>query len=111
MSLAFLVDSTTALASPALSWRLVSGSSTNTMSLSSCCAKSLMPMVATPSATRTHSWDLAYLRSEGMLDINFEGLNYLAFKQLSYKAVWERPPREPVCREFQFQWVSGLWQI
>src|ERR1017187_638832 len=70
MSLAVLTDSTTAQASPALTLRPTAGSSTNTMSVSSCCAWSVMPTVAVSPLTRTHSCDLAYFRSEGMLLIN-----------------------------------------
>src|SRR5579883_2966880 len=69
MSLAVFTDSTTAQASPALTWRLAAGSSTNTTSVSSCWAWSVMPMVAVSPLTRTHSCDLAYFKSEGMLDI------------------------------------------
>src|SRR5512138_3532927 len=65
MSLAVFTDSTTAQVSPAFSWRPTVGSSTNTTSVSSCCAWSVMPTVATSPARRTHSWDLAYLRSAG----------------------------------------------
>src|SRR6185437_3628695 len=70
MSLAVLTDSTTAQASPTLTWRPTAGSSTNTMSVNSACAWSLMPIVAMSPLTRTHSCDLAYLRSEGTLLIN-----------------------------------------
>src|SRR5271169_6286696 len=70
MSLAVFTDSTTAQASPALTQRPTAGSSTNTMSVSSACAWSVMPTVAVSPLTRTHSCDLAYFRSEGMLLIN-----------------------------------------
>src|SRR5215471_10555317 len=69
MSLAVFTDSTTAQASPALIFLPVWGSSTKTTSVSSCCAWSVMPMVATSPATRAHSCDLAYFRSEGMFDM------------------------------------------
>src|SRR6266513_1349725 len=67
MSLAVFTDSTTAHASPAFTCRPTAGSSTKTTSVSSCCAWSVMPTVAVSPLTRTHSWDLAYLRSEGTL--------------------------------------------
>src|SRR5258706_16238814 len=67
MSLAVLTDSTTAQASPAFTWRPTSGSSTKTTSVSSLCAWSVMPTAAVSPLTRTHSCDLAYFRSEGML--------------------------------------------
>src|SRR5580692_8910888 len=69
MSLAVFTDSTTAQASPAFTVRLAAGSSTNTTSVSSCWAWSVMPTVAVSPLTRTHSCDLAYFRSEGTLDI------------------------------------------
>jgi hypothetical protein len=50
MSDAVFTDSTTAIASPAATWRPTSGSSTNTTSPSWSCAKSLMPTVTTPSS-------------------------------------------------------------
>src|SRR6266481_9567531 len=71
MSLAVFTDSTTAQASPTFTLRPTSGSSTNTMSVNSCCAWSVMPTVAVSPLTRIHSCDLAYFRSEGMLLINF----------------------------------------
>src|SRR2546429_6212117 len=67
MSLAVFTDSTTAHASPAFTWRPTAGSSTKTTSVSSCCAWSVMPTTPVWPLTRTHSCDLAYLRSEGML--------------------------------------------
>src|ERR1017187_7336475 len=70
MSLAVFTDSTTAQASPALTCRPTSGSSTNTTSVNSCCAWSVMPTVATLPATRTHSCDFAYFKSEGMFSIS-----------------------------------------
>src|SRR5258706_6340310 len=69
MSLAVLTDSTTAQASPALTLRPTAGSSTKTTSVSSCCAWSVMPMVAPSPATRTHSCDFAYFKSDGMFDM------------------------------------------
>src|ERR1035437_5535850 len=69
MSLAVFTDSTTAQASPALTCRLTWGSSTNTTSVNSCCAWSVMPTVATLPDTRTHSCDFAYFKSEGTLAI------------------------------------------
>src|SRR5258708_34361656 len=69
MSLAVLTDSTTAQDSPALKFLPGSGNSTNTTSVSSCCAWSVMPTVASAPDTRTHSCDLAYLRSLGMFDM------------------------------------------
>src|ERR1019366_6178353 len=75
MSLAVLTDSTTAQASPALTLRPTAGSSTNTMSVSSCCAWSVMPTVAVSPLTRTHSWVLAYFKSAGILLIKFQLLN------------------------------------
>src|SRR5277367_2026138 len=71
MSLAVLTDSTTAQASPALTVRPMAGSSTNTISVSSACAWSVMPTVAVSPLTRTHSCDFANFRSEGMLLINY----------------------------------------
>src|SRR5258706_11805747 len=70
MSLAVFTDSTTATASPALTFRPTAGNSTNTTSVSSCCAWSVMPTVATSPATRTHSCDFVYFKSEGTLLIN-----------------------------------------
>src|ERR1043166_8233638 len=67
MSLAVLTDSTTAHASPALILRPTSGNSTKTTSVSSCWAWSVIPIVATSPATRTHSCDFAYFKSEGTL--------------------------------------------
>src|SRR5215471_5502420 len=69
MSLAVFTDSTTAQASPALTFRPTSGNSTKTTSVNSCCAWSVMPTVATPPAARTHSCDFAYFKSEGMFAI------------------------------------------
>src|SRR5512136_1536918 len=69
MSLAVLTDSTTAHASPALICRPTSGNSTKTMSVSSCCAWSVMPMVALLPETRTHSCVLAYFKSFGTFAI------------------------------------------
>src|SRR6266571_6949998 len=69
MSLAVLTDSTTAQDSPALNFFPGSGNSTNTTSVSSCCAWSVMPTVASAPDTRTHSCDFAYLRSLGMFDM------------------------------------------
>src|SRR5664279_4306469 len=69
MSLAVLTDSTTAQASPALTCRPISGNSTNTTSVNSCCAWSVMPTVATLPDTRTHSCDFAYFKSDGTLAI------------------------------------------
>src|ERR1017187_5833065 len=76
MSLAVFTDSTTAQASPALIFRPTSGSSTNTTSVNSCCAWSVMPTVATLPETRTHSCVFAYFKSEGTL----------AIRQLSQRA-------------------------
>src|SRR5664279_4537376 len=70
MSLAVLTDSTTAQASPALICRPTAGNSTNTTSVNSCCAWSVMPTVATLPDTRTHSCVFAYFKSEGMLAIS-----------------------------------------
>src|ERR1035441_10558963 len=69
MSFAVFTDSTTAQASPALTCRPTSGNSTNTTSVNSCCAWSVMPTVATLPDTRTHSCDFAYFKSEGTLAI------------------------------------------
>src|SRR6266699_2536662 len=69
MSLAVLTDSTTAQDSPALIFFPGSGNSTNTTSVSSCCAWSVMPTVASAPDARTHSCDFAYLRSFGMFDM------------------------------------------
>src|ERR1035437_3166865 len=69
MSLAVFTDSTTAQASPALTFRPTSGNSTNTTSVNSCCAWSVMPTVATLPDTRTHSCVFAYFKSEGTLAI------------------------------------------
>src|ERR1039458_1334221 len=69
MSFAVFTDSTTAQASPALTCRPTSGSSTNTTSVNSCCAWSVMPTVATLSVTRTHSCVFAYFKSKGTLAI------------------------------------------
>src|SRR4028119_679689 len=51
--------------SPDASVAPISGSSTKTTSPSSSWAWSVMPTVATPSSTRTHSWLLVYWRSPG----------------------------------------------
>src|SRR6185436_20941670 len=68
MSEAALTDSTTAQASPAMTRRPGSGTSTNTRSPSACCAWSEMPTVTLPSdSSRAHSWDLRYRRSAGTL--------------------------------------------
>src|SRR6266513_1801017 len=69
MSLAVFTDSTTATASPALTFRPTAGTSTNTTSVSSCCAWSVIPTVATSPLTRTHSCELAYLRSDGTFEL------------------------------------------
>src|SRR5215467_6384280 len=69
MSLAVFTDSTTAQASPAFTFRPTAGNSTKTTSVNSCWAWSVMPIVANPSLTRTHSCDFAYFKSEGMFDI------------------------------------------
>src|SRR5581483_8549971 len=66
MSLAVLTDSTTAQASPAFNCRPTLGNSTNTTSVNSCWAWSVMPMVAVSSLTRTHSCVFAYFKSAGM---------------------------------------------
>src|SRR5690606_29899187 len=67
MSDAVLTDSITATVSPAFTLRPTSGSSTNTTSPSWSCAWSVMPTVTTPPPSwRTHSCDLAYLRSSGV---------------------------------------------
>src|SRR4051812_4287716 len=95
MSLAVLTDSTTATASPALTLRPTAGTSTNTTSVSSCCAWSVIPTVATSPATRTHSWELAYLRSEG----TFELIVIRVFERLV--SALQRP--ETVCRGLQLQ--------
>src|SRR5437762_7122563 len=70
MSLAVFTDSTTAHASPAFTCRPTAGSSTKTISVNSCCAWSVMPTTAVSPVTRTHSWVLSYLRSEGTWIIN-----------------------------------------
>src|ERR1035437_479057 len=70
ISLAVLTDSTTAQASPALTCRPTAGNSTNTTSVNSCCAWSVMPTVATLPETRTHSCVFAYFKSEGMFSIS-----------------------------------------
>src|ERR1044071_9920592 len=65
---AAFTDSTTANASPAFSVLPASGTSTNTRSPSAPCAWSVMPTSTLPLASvRTHSCDLVYLRSAGML--------------------------------------------
>src|SRR3954451_23307856 len=69
MSLAVFTDSTTAQASPAFTWRFAAGNSTNTTSVNSCWAWSVIPIVAMSPLTRTHSCDLAYFKSEGTFDI------------------------------------------
>src|ERR1700690_1890706 len=76
MSLAVFTDSTTAQPSPLLNFLPISGSSTKTMSVNSCWAWSVMPTVAVSPLTRTHSWDLVYLRSEGTLLINLSPADY-----------------------------------
>src|SRR5215472_1851410 len=73
MSLAVFTDSTTAQASPAFTLRPTSGNSTNTISVNSCCAWSVMPTVAVSPLARTHSCDFVYFKSEGILLINFTG--------------------------------------
>src|ERR1017187_71878 len=70
MSLAVFTDSTTAQASPALTCRPTAGNSTNTTSVNSCCAWSVMPTVATSPDTRTHSCVFAYFKSKGIFSIN-----------------------------------------
>ena len=60
---------TTAQASPAFTLRPMAGNSTKTTSVNSCWAWSVMPMVATSPARRTHSWDFAYFRSAGMFEL------------------------------------------
>src|ERR1035437_1074126 len=69
MSFAVFTDSTTAQASPVLTCRPTSGNSTNTTSVNSCCAWSVMPTVATLPDTRTHSCVFAYFKSKGILAI------------------------------------------
>src|SRR6185503_5411585 len=69
MSLAVLTDSTTAQESPAFNSRFTCGSSTKTMSVSSCCAWSVMPTVAVSPLTRTHSCDFAYFKSGGTVEL------------------------------------------
>src|SRR5437773_1130372 len=69
MSLAVFTDSTTAHAPPALTWPPTEGNSTKTTSVNSCWAWSVMPTVAISPCTRTHSWDLAYFKSEGTLEL------------------------------------------
>src|SRR6187551_1892744 len=65
---AALTDSTTAKLSPAPSDLPASGTSTNTRSPSAACAWSVMPTSTLPLASvRTHSCDLVYLRSAGIL--------------------------------------------
>src|SRR5690606_7345375 len=68
MSEAALTDSITAQASLAANWRPASGNSRKTMSPRASWAWSVTPMVSVPSSsTRTHSWDLVYLRLLGTL--------------------------------------------
>src|SRR6185503_14464851 len=69
MSLAVLTDSTTAQASAALTLRPTAGSSTNTMSVNSCWAWSVMPTVPVSPSMRSHSWDLAYFSSAGTFEL------------------------------------------
>src|ERR1044071_4290298 len=69
MSLAVFTDSTTAHESPAFNSRSNCGSSTKTMSVSSCCAWSVMPTVAVSPETRTHSCDFAYFKSKGTFEL------------------------------------------
>src|SRR6185436_14251948 len=69
MSLAVFTDSTTAQASPAFILRPTAGNSTNTTSVNSCCAWSVMPTVAVSPDTRTHSCDFAYFRSAGTFEL------------------------------------------
>src|SRR4030095_5164500 len=69
MSLAVLTDSTTAQASPALTFRPTAGSSTNTTSVNSCWAWSVMPIVPMSPVTRSHSWDLANFKSLGTWEL------------------------------------------
>src|ERR1700690_3154094 len=85
MSLAVFTDSTTAQASPAFTFRPLSGSSTKTMSVSSCWAWSVMPTVAVSPLTRTHSWDLVYLRSEGTLLINLSPADYAGYADSQFQ--------------------------
>src|SRR5512140_2764292 len=80
MSLAVFTDSTTAHASPAFTFRPTCGSSTNTTSVNSCCAWSVIPTVASVPDTRTHSCDLAYFKSFGTFAIN---LKVLSFRQVA----------------------------
>src|SRR5258706_3829208 len=65
MSLAAFTDSTTATAFFAAKTTPTFGGSTNTMSVSSACAWSVMPTVPMPFSIRIHSWVSAYLRSSG----------------------------------------------
>src|SRR6185436_4131637 len=123
MSLAVLTDSTTAQASPALNWRPTAGSSTKTMSVSSCWAWSVMPTVAVSPATRSHSWDLAYFKSAGtfelIIDVTGPRLdnkgrepqrkNWGLLRTACGKWDGQPPARENVCREFQFRWACRLW--
>src|SRR6266571_4311473 len=69
MSLAVLTDSTTAQASPALTRRPGTGSSTKTTSVNSCWAWSVIPTVAVSPVRRTHSWVWAYFRSGGTFEL------------------------------------------
>src|SRR5436190_23245519 len=69
MSLAVFTDSTTATASPALTFRPTAGTSTKTTSVSLYWAWSVIPTVPIWPSTRTHSWEFAYLRSGGIFEL------------------------------------------
>src|SRR3954454_4920280 len=123
MSLAVFTDSTTAHGSPALTLRPAAGSSTNTTSVSSCWAWSVMPTVAVPPATRTHSCDLAYFKSEGtfaLICCLFRGgrikgiLRIKSFlfrvSALCERSVFAPPALRISCLAPRFQSPCRVWQ-
>src|SRR6266436_6143284 len=108
MSLAVLTDSTTAQDSPALNFLPGSGNSTNTTSVSSCCAWSVIPTVASAPDTRTHSCDLAYFRSLGMFDMRqlSQGLDQRSIR-FSVNWLGHNYSRRALSADFNLKWRLG----
>src|ERR1039458_7274884 len=109
MSLAVLTDSITAQASPALTCRLTWGSSTNTTSVNSCCAWSVMPTVATLPDTRTHSCDFAYFKSKGTLAIKqlSQGVGGRSIR-FSINWLWDEHRGSALAPDFDLHGRAGL---
>src|ERR1039458_2147313 len=109
MSLAVFTDSTTAQASPALTCRPTSGSSTNTTSVNSCCAWSVMPTVATLPDTRTHSCVFAYFKSKGMLAIK-QLRQAVGGRSIRFSINWLRDEHRGsvLAADFDFHGRAGL---